>query len=336
MQSFRQNSVPNCSTINVTTSNKSFINATRSIVDKASWSERIGGVLELLANKGPIGNEFRASLTEYTAGEIGFSDLHSHSVRVDRSLIRISLDRPCNFFLFTVCVDDGSHSLEGRLANRRPPAKSKILAIDLDQPINMNGHRYRFSAYFVPRALLESILPNSDSLHGRSIGDSSPLARQLIANTLILNDALALMTAQHADFAFRNAVQDLADLFGKQAHISGHARAAARAVMFSQARSFIRNHFADPDLTAEKVLLSLQLPRDTLYRMFEHEGGIAAFICDCRIRAAAEDIIKCPSIHLKDIAYGVGFTSASTFSRTFKREYGISPQDLRAHAQNAL
>jgi AraC-like DNA-binding protein len=32
---------------------------------------------------------------------------------------------------------------------------------------------------------------------------------------------------------------------------------------------------------------------------------------------------------VKDIAYSVGFKSASDFTRAFRRAYGVAPQDVR-------
>lgn len=199
----------------------------------------------------------------------------------------------------------------------------------------MQAHHHRMSAFFVPRALMESILPDADALHGRAIDDSSAVARLLIAHTVTLNEQIAGMRVEEADAALRSAIQLLTAAFGKQARLSGNARAAARAAMFGQVRRYIGKHLHAPDLSAKRILRALQLPRDTLCRLFEHEGGIAAYINDCRLRAAADEIASFPHLAVKGIAYGLGFNSAFAFSRTFRREYGMTPQDLRAHvAQN--
>jgi len=296
------------------------------------WRERMGSVLDLLPSLVQLEQPFHAWVNSYTVGELGFADLYSDPVRAERSLARISTDSACNCFLFSVCIDGYSHTMEGRYATRSAPFKAKILVVDMDQPIRMQAHRHRMSAFLVPRALMESILPDADALHGRAIDDSSPMARLLIAHAATLNEQIASMSVEEADAALRAAIQLLVAAFGKQARLSGNTRAAARAVMFSQARAYIKKHLHTPDLSAEKVLRALQLPRDTLYRLFQHEGGIAAYINDCRLRAAADEIAHFPHLALKDIAYGLGFNSASAFSRTFRREYDMTPQDLREHA----
>ncbi len=299
-----------------------------------SWRDRIGSTLDVLPTREQIENPFQAWANRYTVGEISYADTYSDSVRVERSLSKISTSRAFNYFLFTVCTEGNSHTIEGKYSKQISSIQTKVLVLDMDQPIRAYAHRHRLSAFFVPRSAVESILPNADSLHGRTIDGSSPAARLLIHHTAILNDEISTMSNAQADRALRTTIQLLVTAFGKQARLSGNARAAARSAMFDLARSYIRKNLDDHTLSAETLLRILQLPRDTLYRMFEHEGGINAFICNCRLKMVADDMINFPHLAVKDIAYGAGFNSASAFSRTFKRVYGITPQDFRQSLSN--
>ena len=80
------------------------------------------------------------------------------------------------------------------------------------------------------------------------------------------------------------------------------------------------------------VVDALQLKRATIYRWFEHEGGLGAYIRNRRLREAADELVRFPHLQVIDIAYGLGFHSASDFTRAFRRAYGMSPQDARARA----
>lgn len=299
-----------------------------------AWRDKIGGVMDLLPSLIQIGQPFNAWVNHYQFdNDIAFADLYADAVRVERSLARISTDRQavCNQFYFSVCLDGDSHQMEGRYATRSMPFRTKILALDMAQPIRMQAHQHRMSAFFVPRALIESFLPDADSLHGRAIDDTTPIARLLIAHATTLNEQVASMSNEEASAALLIIIELLVAAFGKNARLSGSSLAAARAAMFGQARAYIKENLYEADLSAETVLKALKLPRHKLYRMFEHEGGIASYIYNCRLRAAAEDISRFPNIELKNIAYGLGFNSASAFSRSFRREFGIAPKDLREH-----
>ena len=80
------------------------------------------------------------------------------------------------------------------------------------------------------------------------------------------------------------------------------------------------------------MLNALQLSRPTLCRLVEHEGGLGAYIRNRRLREAADELVRSPELAVMDIAYGLGFKSASDFTRAFRRAYYIAPQDLRALA----
>jgi hypothetical protein len=73
-------------------------------------------------------------------------------------------------------------------------------------------------------------------------------------------------------------------------------------------------------------------PVDVPCFMFQHEGGSARISVHMRQRAAAQDLVRFPGIPAMDIAYSVGFRSASDFTRAFRRAYGIAPQEMRPSA----
>ena len=106
--------------------------------------------------------------------------------------------------------------------------------------------------------------------------------------------------------------------------------------MFDKARRYVQANLHRASLSPESVLEALQLPRPTLYRLFEHEGGLGAYIRNRRLREAADELVKYPNLPVLDIAYGLGFKSASDFSRAFRRTYEMAPQDLRFIASQRL
>jgi AraC-like DNA-binding protein len=108
--------------------------------------------------------------------------------------------------------------------------------------------------------------------------------------------------------------------------------AESHTAMVNQVRRYVHAHLCDDELSPERVLSALQLPRSTLYRQFQCEGGLGAYIRDLRLRHAADDLIRYPHALVLEIAFGVGFKSASVFTRAFRRAYGMAPQEYRALA----
>ncbi|MCY0854914.1 helix-turn-helix transcriptional regulator [Cupriavidus sp. D39] len=139
------------------------------------------------------------------------------------------------------------------------------------------------------------------------------------------------MPAAQAHRHLSALVELIAAAFGEEIGLSGSRSAIAREIAFSSARCFVQANLADSDLTPERVLESLGLSRPTMYRLFQHEGGLGAYIRHMRLRTAANDIVRFPGIAVKDVAYSVGFKSASDFTRAFRRAFGVTPQDLREY-----
>lgn len=301
-----------------------------------AWRERVGHVIDVLPGPGDTERPFHASIDRYDAGGIVFTDCRSDAMQLERSLARISTDnvRDCVFHVF----------LEGDVENvttRSParqkemPASARVIALDLGQPVRMRRNDCRVLSFFVPGTLVEEVFPDPDAIHCRVMPGDTPLARLALAQVEALGRDIAHMSAPVAQSAVRASAQLLLAGFGKEARLSGNARAAARAAMVGQVRRYVQAHLQRADLTPEQVLAALHLPRPTLYRMFQHEGGLGAYIRHLRLRHAADDLVRYPHMMVTDVAYGVGFKSPSDFTRAFRRAYDMSPQEFRASSARA-
>jgi AraC-like DNA-binding protein len=105
--------------------------------------------------------------------------------------------------------------------------------------------------------------------------------------------------------------------------------------MFEKVKQYIQAHLCEDELSPDSVRHALDLPRSTLYRLFKQEGGLGAYIRRARLCAAADELIRYRQAMVMEIAYGLGFKSASDFTRAFRRAYGVAPQEYRASGGNA-
>lgn len=295
-----------------------------------AWRDRVGHIIDVLPSSAQLENPFNASIDRYAIGELVFTDCRSDPLLLERSVARISTDS-IRDYVFHVFMEGGVESIRGPYPQRRSmQCAARILALDMNQPVRMQRNACRVLTFFAPRGLVEAALPDAEAIHGRVIHTTAALARLLFAHVVAFNNNLAGMSASEADSALHASVQLLIAAFGKQARLCGNARAAARAAMFGQARRYIRANLHQAELSPENLLTTLQLPRPTMYRLFEHEGGLGAYIRNRRLREAADELVRFPHLAVMDIAYGLGFKSASDFTRAFRRTYNMAPQDLRA------
>lgn len=294
-----------------------------------AWRDRVGHVIDVLPEPGQIEEPFYGGIDRYQVGDYLFTDCTSDALLLERSIARISTDNKRDF-VFHVFASGGIESMHsGNTYNVNTHGGASIVALDLNQSIRMKRSKCRVLTFFIRRERMETIFPHADSIHGRVCENTTPLTQLLIEQVASLAYGLPGMNADVAQSRIENCTQLLVTTFSKQGNLSGGARAAVRAAMFDRARRYIHKNLHQASLTPENLLGALQLTRTSLYRLFEHEGGLAAFIRNQRLREAADELIRFPNLSVLEISYGLGFKSASDFARAFRRRYEMSPQELR-------
>ncbi|WMD21636.1 AraC family transcriptional regulator [Achromobacter seleniivolatilans] len=289
-------------------------------------------MIDVLPGREDLARPFNASIDRYDVGRLRFTDCRSDAMLLERSLVRISRDRVRDF-AFHVFLEGGVDDLVMRSASppRRSesPAMATVLVLDLSQPVRMQRHACRVLTIFVPPDQVQEVFPDPQMLHGRTMQSDSPLTCLAVSEIAALSQTIDRLSAVAAETAVTGCARLLLAVFAKQAGLAGNARAAARAAMFGEVRRYIQANLHQADLSPESVLAAQGLSRPTMYRLFQHEGGLGAYIRNQRLRQAAEELIRYPELAVMGIAYGLGFGSASDFTRAFRRAYGMSPQEFR-------
>ncbi|WP_459615453.1 helix-turn-helix domain-containing protein [Bordetella sp. 2513F-2] len=295
-----------------------------------AWRDSVGHVIDVVPTKEQAGRPFHAGIDRYRIGNWLFSDCTSDAMTLERSIARISTDGQRGY-AFHVFLEGEPHEIHG-LGRRSQAGPATVLALDLDQPMRMRRGRCRVLTLFVPRPVVDAALPHADALHGRVLQPATPLIRLLADHVRALGSELGSQSPEQAGRSLDTAAGLLVGAFGQQARLSGTPRAAVRAALFDRARRYVHAHLHDADLTPDKVIRALQLPRASIYRLFEHEGGLGAYIRHRRLREAASELLRYSGLPVADVGYGLGFASASDFSRAFRRAFGLSPGELREAA----
>jgi AraC-like DNA-binding protein len=296
-----------------------------------AWSDYVSRILEAPITRAQVASGFRGEIDTYVLKDMVYLDSRTDPFVQARTAARISTDTMRDF-VFHVAVKGIVDTVTGPSAQRKSTQfVPGIVALDMNQTMRMERPApARVLAFFLPRATVESVIPDAESLHGRVISYTSPVSRLLLAHVESLCRYLHLMPAHEAKVILQVCATLILEVFGKQARLGDGARAAARAAMLEQVRRHVQANLHQLDLSPESVLRAFPLPRATLYRMFEDEGGLAAYIRNCRLRAAADELLRLPSMGIMKIAYGLGFNTPSDFSRAFRRGYDMTPQDFRA------
>jgi len=297
-----------------------------------AWRDRVGHVVDVLASKAQIAGGFSGRIDRYAVGDLVFTDSVTDAMSLERSVARVSADMRRDYVFHVFVQGEVGAGMGVQKKRSAPNSVQGIVAFDMDQPFRVERSACHVLTMFVPRAAVEAAFPDADLIHGRVVEHGAPLTQLVTNHALALSRDLPGMSAAQAARELDAGAQLLLAAFRKQARLSGDARAAVQAAVMSQVRRYVEANLNQPDLSPSSVVDALQLKRATIYRWFAHEGGLGSYIRNRRLREAADELVRFPQLQVIDIAYGLGFNSASDFTRAFRRAYGMSPQDARVRA----
>lgn len=101
--------------------------------------------------------------------------------------------------------------------------------------------------------------------------------------------------------------------------------------LMERVRRAVRAHLRSPSLGPDKLCREAATSRSQLYRLLEGEGGVAHYIQ--RQRLSESFVMLCDvsnALPIGGIADVLCFADASSFSRAFRREFGMRPRDVRS------
>jgi AraC-like DNA-binding protein len=212
------------------------------------------------------------------------------------------------------------------------PTRPALLSADQPFFITRPGAEEDWLIVFVAR----DALPHAGLPAGLDITQplATPIGRLLAAFLRDMALRLPEMTAEQAP-TLRDATLALlrATLVPSADHREA-ARSPAQAVLRAHVRRLIRERLGSATLTPDRLWREAGVSRTTLYRVFEPSGGVAAVIQIERLEAAKR-MLSNPMERrtIQRIAEAVGFFDPSTFSRSFRRRFGMPPSELRERAQ---
>jgi AraC-like DNA-binding protein len=135
---------------------------------------------------------------------------------------------------------------------------------------------------------------------------------------------LAAIVAQMTRLALLDSVAD--------EHADG-AEANPGEALRQRVKLYISAHLHEPELSIDSLAAHARCSKRYLHMVFRPEKrSISDYILQSRLDRCRADLLDPKLVHrsVTEIAYAWGFNSSNHFSRCFKRQYGISPRDLRA------
>lgn len=120
------------------------------------------------------------------------------------------------------------------------------------------------------------------------------------------------------------------DLCGNGDHVSDRSKCI---------RAYIDAHISDPALRASTVARATGVSNRSMQMIFAKSGmTVTEYIVMQRLKLAAARLLN-GAVNITELAYDVGFSDLTYFSKSFKRRFGVSPRGYcaltPAHASKA-
>lgn len=268
-------------------------------------------------------DSYEAEATTWSFGRLALTKAETPGGAYSRTaecLRRDGLDHWC----FSMALQGSRvHRTRDQISMMQP---GQIMLDSLAQPFEVARTRSSWVFLYTPRDLL----PEASRLGHGSRMLNTPEGRLLAEHLRLLATELPRMTAAEAERMAEatQAMIALAIAPGSRAEQAISGPVATAQIM--RLRALIRANLGSATFGPARLCRLAGISRSQLYRLFEVHGGVAQCIQRERLAAAHRALSNAADLRsISEIADSVGLFDPSSFSRMFRRSYGISPRELR-------
>jgi AraC-like DNA-binding protein len=163
---------------------------------------------------------------------------------------------------------------------------------------------------------------------------NTPLGHLLADFMLLLERNLPAMNAEDQPGLNAAVRAMLAACISPTRDRLAEAKMLTQVTQMERIRVAVRRRMASPRLGPAMLCRDVGVSRSQLYRILESEGGAARYIQHFRLQEAFARLGDA-TVHstVATIATDHGFCDASSFSRAFRREFGVTPTEVQAAAR---
>ena len=266
---------------------------------------------------------YEAEATTWSFGRLALTRAETPGGAYSRTtecLRRDGLDHWC----FTMALQGSRvHRTRDQLTVMQP---GQIMLDSLAQPFEVARTRSSWLFLYMPRDLL----PETSGLGYDSRMLNTPEGRLLAEHLRLLSAELPRMSAPEAERMAEATQAIIALALAPGARGEQLASGPVAATQIMRLRALIRANLGSATFGPARLCRLAGISRSQLYRLFEVHGGVALCIQRERLAAAHSALSNPADLRsISEIAESVGLFDPSSFSRMFRRSYGISPRDLR-------
>lgn len=270
----------------------------------------------------------RGAITDW--GPIRVCSVHSNATRVERTLRLARDDLEPRIFLALQMAGTSLIVQNGREAVLRP---GDLAFSDSTSPyslIDAEGIRQHF--FSIPVAALALPQDSIARLAAVTLSPDDPVADLAAAYFGRLAARPDIFDGPGAEAVGLPSVELVRALLTTHLGTAPAARDSLHATLRLRIMEYVRTHLGEPNLSAVQIASAHSISVRQLYRTLEADGiSLSASIRDQRLEGCRRELSGPASqfTPIAAIASRWGFADASSFSRSFRARYGMSPREWR-------
>ncbi|MBL4786610.1 MAG: helix-turn-helix domain-containing protein [Cohaesibacteraceae bacterium] len=299
----------------------------------AFWKESISFIFDVEAEKDIRDGPFEARIEASVFGQIILARTSTQQqswIRTERNIARDNMDH-----YMIQLYETGGMWFEHAGEQLQVP-HTGLIVYDLSRTSHTRTGNFTNQSMIVPRALLEPHLNFPDQQHMRRLTSDQPLVQLLHDHIRSLNDLSSQITLAQAVEVNPATVALIAACLNSTPDgnlVQDHSTETALMML---TKKIIDVNLYDPALSVEMLMRLVNVSRYKLYGMFRAAGGVQAFVLERRLKRAMVMLLDPANHHqsISDVAFSCGFPGDSSFSRSFKKRFGMSPRDAKLTEMN--
>ncbi len=177
------------------------------------------------------------------------------------------------------------------------------------------------STCHIPIILLTARSLEEQRAEGYSTGADSYITKPFSASTLLARIDNLLKSRQQLKRIFSGTSEEQSS--------EEQSLGPRDKTFIDQLRQVIQSHIPDADYSVEDLGAEIGLSRVQLYRKVKALTGYSVVDLLRKARLArAKQLLETTDRNVQEVAYEVGFTTPSYFTKRFKEEFGVNPREV--------
>ena len=292
-----------------------------------AWRTWYGPVFDSMPQR-PVEEGFPAKVSTWILDGFTFSQVSAPAVNGARKRAHIRRN-PVDHWVVTT-YKRGTTRIEMQDTSLEVPLGAPFVVSLAEEVTTRRSNDNDRIALHLSRDHFGSLSAMLDSVRGSPL--NTPKGRMLADFMLLLERNLPSLPQEDVS-RVGSAVQAMIEVcLAPSADRLAKAGSPINATLMERVRRAVGRHLRSPSLGPAKLCREAAVSRSHLYRLLEGEGGVARYIQRRRLSesfALLSDAANVSSIG--SIAETLCFADASSFSRAFRREFGMSPSDVRVN-----